>query len=31
MVLGDGADADASRHMIEEESNDELEREEKKR
>ncbi len=30
-VAGDGADADASRHMIEEESNDELEREEKKR
>jgi len=31
VVLGDGADADASRHMIEAESNDELEREEKKR
>ena len=30
-VAGDGADADASRHMIEAESNDELEREEKKR
>ena len=30
-VAGDGSDADASRHMIEEESHDELEREEKKR